>query len=157
MITRTVQLIFAVGLALGLAVTTAPSASAAPSAGTTADGSALAQARDRDGDNIDPVSGQEVERTSVVQYINAAYIWFAFIGGLLAIIMLIYAGYTYMGSYGDPEKISNAKDIVEKTLIGLALLILAALILSTINPRTTDPCRPGERGCGDIDFTRPGG
>ncbi len=152
MITRTVQLVFAVGLALGLAVTAAPSASAAPSADTT-----VAQARDRDGDNIDPVSGQEVENTSVVQYINAAYTWFAFIGGLLAIIMLIYAGYTYMGSYGDPDKISNAKDIVEKTLIGLALLILAALILSTINPRTTDPCRPGERGCGDIDFTRPGG
>ena len=152
MITRIIQLALAFGIAFGLAAAAAPPALAAPSAETM-----VAQARDRDGDNIDPISGHEVEKTSVVQYINAAYIWFAFIGGLLAIIMLIYAGYTYMGSYGDPEKISNAKDIVEKTLIGLALLILAALILNTINPRTIDACRPGERGCGDIDFTKPGG
>ena len=147
MITRITVTIFALALMLGIGLVSADPVSA------VADGSLIAQA-----DNVDPISGEEVERTSVVQYINAAYIWFAVIGGLLAVIMLIYAGYTYMGSYGDPEKISNAKDVVEKTLIGLALLILAALILNTINPRTAaEPCRPGERGCGDIDFTKPGG
>ncbi len=80
--------------------------------------------------------------------------------------MLIYAGYRYMTSYGDPEKISDAKDIVEKALIGLALLILAALLLNTINPRTAQsPCKPvynnkGENvntECGDIDFSKPDG
>ncbi|MDP4000549.1 MAG: pilin [bacterium] len=111
-----------------------------------------------EGNNVDPITGTEVKKTSVIQYVNAVYVWFAFIGGLLAVISLIYAGYSYMGSYGDPEKISNAKDVVEKALIGLSLLILAALILNTINPRTVEnPCTPGEAGCGDIDFTKPGG
>ncbi|HEY8108918.1 MAG TPA: hypothetical protein VIF43_02835 [Patescibacteria group bacterium] len=113
---------------------------------------------DTSGSNIDPVTGTEVKKTSVIQYVNAVYLWVAFIGGLLSVISLIYAGYTYMASYGDPEKISNAKDIVEKTLIGLSLLILAALILNTINPRTvSEPCEKNEPGCGDIDFSKPGG
>lgn len=105
----------------------------------------------------DPVSGKDPKKTSVVEYVNDAYVYLAGIGGLLAIIMLIYAGYSYMTSYGDPEKLSNAKDIIEKALIGLALLILAAVILNTINPRTTDPCTPGQSGCGKVDFTKPRG
>lgn len=107
--------------------------------------------------NKDPVTQQEVKKTSVVDYINDAYRWAAIFGGLLAVLMLIYAGYRYMTSYGDPEAISDAKDIVEKSLIGLALLILAAVILQTINPKTVDPCKPGEPGCGEIDFTKPKG
>lgn len=105
----------------------------------------------------DPVSKKDPKKTSVVEYVNDAYAYLAGIGGLLAIIMLIYAGYSYMTSYGDPEKLSNAKDIIEKALIGLALLILAAVILNTINPRTTDPrrCPAGDKTC--VDFTKPGG
>jgi hypothetical protein len=119
---------------------------------------AAGQAQDNEGKNIDPVTGEQVKNTSVIEYINAIYIWIAFIGGLIAVISLMYAGYSYMASYGDPEKIANAKDIVEKSLIGLSLLILAALILNTINPRTVEnPCTPGEVGCGDIDFSKPGG
>ena len=108
--------------------------------------------------NKDPITGKAVQDSSVLDYVNSAYQFMAVIGGLLAILMLIYAGYRYMTSYGDPEKISDAKDVVEKALIGLALLILAALILNTINPRTAEnPCNPGEPGCGDIDFSEPEG
>ncbi len=74
-------------------------------------------------------------------------------------MMLTYAGYRYMTSYGDPEKISDAKDIVEKTLVGLGLLIVAALILNTVNPRTGENVCTGQGGpdCGTIDFTDPNG
>jgi uncharacterized membrane protein len=109
------------------------------------------------GENRDPVSENVVKDTSVVEYISDAYGWLSIIGGLLAVIMLIYAGYSYMSSNGDPEKISNSKDIVEKALLGLALLILATVILKTINPRTVDPCQPGDPGCGTVDFTQPDG
>lgn len=116
------------------------------------------QGQDTEGNEVDPITGEQVKNTSVLQYVNAIYVWLAFLGGLIAVISLMYAGYSYMASYGDPEKIANAKDIVEKTLIGLSLLILAALILNTINPRTIEnPCTPGEPGCGDIDFSKPGG
>lgn len=104
------------------------------------------------GNNVDPVTGLKVKDTSIVDYVNDIYYWAAIFGGLLAVIMLIYAGYRYMTSYGDPEKISDAKDIIEKALMGLALLILAALILTTINPQTTNP-----KSTGTIDFTKPKG
>lgn len=108
------------------------------------------------GDNIDPITGKPVKDSSVVNYISDAYFWASIIGGLLAVLMMMYAGYSYMTSAGDPEKISNSKDIVEKALLGLGLLILAAVILKTINPATVDPnaCKPN---CGSIDFTKPNG
>ncbi len=107
------------------------------------------------GDNEDPVSGKKVKDTSVVDYINSAYRYSAVFGGLIAVLMLIYAGYRYMTSYGDPEKIADAKDIIEKSLLGLGLLIVAALILQTINPATINPNQ--NKNPGEIDFTKPGG
>jgi uncharacterized membrane protein len=113
---------------------------------------------DTKGNTVDPVTRKPVKETSVVSYVNNAYNWSAVFGGLLAVLMIIYAGYRYMTSYGDPEKIADAKDIVEKTLIGLGLLILAALILQTINPGTSkELCTPGKPGCGDIDFNKTNG
>lgn len=106
----------------------------------------------------DPVTCEPVKDTSVLDYVNRGYQFFAIVGGLVAVIMLIWAGYRYMTSYGDPEKIADAKDIVEKSLIGLGLLILAALILNTVNPRTSqDPCEGQGPECGRIDFSKPGG
>ncbi len=113
--------------------------------------------------NNAPITGKPAQQSSVIDYVNSAYQFMAIVGGLLAILMLIYAGYRYMTSYGDPEKISDAKDVVEKALIGLSLLILAALILNTINPRTSqEPCVRDASGnfpagCGTIDFSKPKG
>lgn len=106
----------------------------------------------------DPITGKPAQQSSVLDYVNSGYQFMAVVGGLLAVMMLIYAGYRYMTSYGDPEKIADAKDIVEKAFIGLALLILAAVILNTVNPRTSqDLCTPGQPGCGTIDFSKPKG
>ena len=150
-------------LVLGTSLTVAGILQAGPA--VAADGLAAAQpqpvllAVDKRGEQRDPITNQKVKDTSVIAYVDKTYAWLAGIGGLLALIMLIYAGYRYMTSYGDPEKISDAKDIIEKSLIGLALLILAAVILNTINPRTaSDPCEGQNRnGCGDINFSKPGG
>ena len=107
----------------------------------------------------DPVTREDPEDSSVLEYVNNGYRFFAVVGGLVAVMMLIYAGYRYMTSYGDPEKISDAKDIVEKTLVGLGLLILAAVILNTVNPRTGEDLCTGHGGaeCGTIYFTQPNG
>lgn len=106
----------------------------------------------------DPITNKKPQDSSVIDYINGVYKFAAGIGGLLAMLMLIYAGYRYMTSYGDPEKISDAKDIIEKSLIGLTLLILAYVILNTLNPRTaSNPCTPGQANCGSVDFSKPGG
>lgn len=114
-----------------------------------------ANTKQGDGSKNDPISDKPVKETSIVDYINSTYRFAALIGGLLAVLMLIYAGYRYMTSYGDPEKIADAKDIIEKTLLGLGLLIVAALILQTINPATVNP--KANKSGGEIDFTKPKG
>lgn len=107
----------------------------------------------------DPLgTGKPVKESSVFDYVNRIFQYLAVIGGLLAILMIMVAGYAYMTSYGDPEKLSTAKDIIEKTLIGLALLIFAAVILNAVNDRTSgNVCQKNDPGCGPIDFTKPKG
>lgn len=106
----------------------------------------------------DPVTCKSPKDVSVLEYVESGYQFFAIAGGLVAVLMLMWAGYRYMSSYGDPEKIADAKDIVEKTFIGLALLVLAALILNTVNPRTSqDTCEGQGPECGNVDFSKPEG
>ena len=163
---RFTSILVALALMLpGVMALTAPIAHAAPALIAANDqnnknkdqGDGKSALENSKGDNKDPVSQKAVKQTSVVEYISDAYNWLAVIGGLLAVLMLIYAGYSYMGSNGDPERIANAKDVVEKALLGLALLIVATVLLKAVNNRTVEPCTPGREGCGAIDFTQPDG
>lgn len=70
--------------------------------------------------------------TNLTSYSEKLYIWSIGIAGSLAIIMLIYAGYLYVTSMGNPDQINSAKEIIIGALSGLALLILASLILQSL-------------------------
>ena len=59
------------------------------------------------------------------------------LGGLLAFIALIIAGFLYLTSVGNPAKMKEAKDRVVWALGGLTLLLGSWLILNTINPQLT--------------------
>ena len=67
--------------------------------------------------------------TDLKTYSEKLYAWSIGIAGSLAIIMLIYAGYLYVVSMGNTDQINSAKEIIIGALSGLALLILASLIL----------------------------
>ena len=66
--------------------------------------------------------------------IQAFYNFSLMIGGLLAFIMILYAGIRYAASRGNPAGQSDAKDAITQALLGLLLLMGAYLILNTINP-----------------------
>ncbi|MCL5795623.1 MAG: hypothetical protein M1338_04705 [Patescibacteria group bacterium] len=66
------------------------------------------------------------------EYSEKLYVWSIGIAGSLAIIMLIYAGYLYVTSMGNPDNINSAKEIIIGALSGLLLLILASLILRSL-------------------------
>lgn len=68
------------------------------------------------------------------QYINMIYTLTITLSIILATIMIVYGGYRYMTSSGNPEALAEAKDIITGAIIGLVLLVLAALILRTISP-----------------------
>lgn len=52
--------------------------------------------------------------------------------GILSVIMIIWAGYTYMTAAGDPGKIMRAKQIILGAIIGVVITILAAAIATYV-------------------------
>ena len=60
------------------------------------------------------------------------------LAGIVALIYLIYAGYLYMTSLGNPDSQAAAKGKLLNTVLGLVIIILAyllvAFILETVGP-----------------------
>jgi hypothetical protein len=56
------------------------------------------------------------------------------LSGLAAFIMIVWGGIQWMTSSGDPTRTSEAKDRIQKALLGLLLVLASFLILQTINP-----------------------
>ena len=54
------------------------------------------------------------------------------LAGIIAIIYLIYAGYLYMTSIGNPDSVAAAKQKMMLTILGLVIIILAYLIVNFI-------------------------
>lgn len=52
--------------------------------------------------------------------------------GYAAIIFLIYGGFKYILSAGEPGKVAMAKTIITNAIIGLVIAILATVIVNTI-------------------------
>ena len=50
--------------------------------------------------------------------------------GIVLVIMIVYAGYLYMLSKGDPEKVKRAWGIIRSALIGLAI-VLSSYVITT--------------------------
>jgi len=69
---------------------------------------------------------------SLPEYIKNLYNWAITIGGSLATLVLIYAGYLYATSAGNPEQVNLAKEYIIGALSGLAFLLLAAVIYDAI-------------------------
>lgn len=77
---------------------------------------------------IDPNS-----KPSLPEYINKIYLLTIAVGVLIAIMRIAYAGVKYSMSGVVTDKASAKKDITG-VLLGLAILLLPALVLGTINP-----------------------
>ncbi len=67
-------------------------------------------------------------------YIGHIYRYVAGIAGLIAVFILIAGGTMIAAAGGDSERVSKAKTLITRSLIGLVVLFLTALILYTINP-----------------------
>jgi hypothetical protein len=66
--------------------------------------------------------------------VNQIYIWSLGIGALLALLMTILGGYSYMTAAGNAERADSGKSYIWGSVIGLVLLFTAYLLLQTINP-----------------------
>lgn len=83
-------------------------------------------------------TGETVMQSDLLaRYISAFYGWGLSIVGVISVLMLMAAGVIWLTSAGDSGKITNAKKMVEGSLLGGALLISSWFLLNTINPNLT--------------------
>lgn len=69
---------------------------------------------------------------SLEQLLDAIIDFLIKIGAPLAVIMIIYAGLTWMFAAGEPEKISKARSIIIWTIVGYSIILVAKGILLVI-------------------------
>lgn len=103
--------------------------------------------------SADSAAGHLFGDGSLTSYIRDLYQWALVIGAGLAIVMIMWSGYTYVMAAGDPEAVRSAKDYLWGALLGLALLILTWTILNTLSgppgaltPPATFPMAPPTAG-----------
>jgi hypothetical protein len=72
--------------------------------------------------------------TSIVAWL---YTLIVGISGLAAFAMIVWGGVEWMTSSGNPSRTTEAKDKIQKALLGLLLILASFLILQIINPDLT--------------------
>jgi len=68
------------------------------------------------------------------KYIKAFYDYGLMVVGILATIVLMGAGVLWLTSGGNESKISQAKELITGSIVGLAILFGSWVLLNTINP-----------------------
>lgn len=84
------------------------------------------------GDVPGPVSEGTGGETSLRGLVLTIISYFLGFLGLLAVIMIIYGGVTYVISAGNDEAIGNAKKIIMYSLIGLIIILLSFVIVRAV-------------------------
>lgn len=54
------------------------------------------------------------------------------VGGLVAVVYVIYGGFLYMTSQGEPDKTSQAKNTIMNAVIGVIIVIIAIVAVNFI-------------------------
>ncbi|MGE5298176.1 MAG: hypothetical protein ACM3KM_03365 [Acidobacteriaceae bacterium] len=72
------------------------------------------------------------------QCIGQVYIWGLGAAALLGLLMAIIGGYLVMSARGNAAQASKGKTYLGSSLIGIAILLGAYLLLSQINPDLTN-------------------
>lgn len=80
---------------------------------------------------------ENIESTSMELYVKYIFNISFGIAGIISFLVLIYAGFGYLNSAGDPKKMSESKKRIFSVFLGLGILISSYLLLITINPDIT--------------------
>ena len=88
---------------------------------------------------IGTFTGGNVNENLLGNYIRAWYDLMLAVIGMVATIMIVWAGFKWLLARGDSGKISDAKAIIFSALSGMALALLSYTLLIIINPRLVNP------------------
>jgi hypothetical protein len=70
--------------------------------------------------------------SSPVQAIQALFGLVLSLTGIVALLVIIYAGYRIMTSQGNPERLTSARELLTAAIVGLLFTIFSLVILQTI-------------------------
>lgn len=71
-------------------------------------------------------------QVTVQGFITSLFDYVLAIAGLAGIVIIVYAGYVFMTSRGDKEKIAGARETLTSAVVGLLFIILSIVILEII-------------------------
>lgn len=74
----------------------------------------------------------EPKNVDLIQHIYYVHKWATLIGSLLAVYMIVFAGFKYMTSAGNPEALQDAKDTIIGALVGLSIILLAYMLFQIV-------------------------
>ncbi len=80
-------------------------------------------------ENVQSQLGLEEDLGTVIVKVTR---WILSFVALLATILIIYGGFTWMTAAGSEEKVSSAKKIIQAAIIGLVIVLLAWAIVSFV-------------------------
>lgn len=85
-------------------------------------------------------AGQEmlIDCSSAGNYIKAFYTFGVMAGTIVAVLVLMVAGFMWLTAAGNVTQISQAKTYIGGAMTGLVLLLLSFTILQTINPKLVE-------------------
>lgn len=83
-------------------------------------------------DNIGAVSNATGGATSLRALVLTIVDYFLGFLGLLAVIMVIYGGVTYVSSAGNDEAVGKAKKIIMYALIGIVIILLSFVVVQAV-------------------------
>jgi hypothetical protein len=84
-----------------------------------------------------PMGTKLTDESGLTDFVKYLYEWGIAIGGIATFVALVFGGFLYLTSAGDPGRLKEAKDRIFSAITGLALLLAIYLILNTINPDLT--------------------
>ncbi|MDP3244134.1 MAG: hypothetical protein Q8M83_00550 [bacterium] len=83
---------------------------------------------------VNTENGRYIYIPYLAQYAAALFKWLVAISGILAGMMIVYAGVKWMLASGNPEKINEAKHKIGDAIIGLILVVGSYTIMYIVNP-----------------------
>jgi hypothetical protein len=69
---------------------------------------------------------------SVIPILMAIFEILLYVGGIVAVVFVIYGGIQYIISQGEPDRIRGARTTIINALVGLVIVILSTAIVNLI-------------------------
>jgi hypothetical protein len=95
---------------------------------------------------------QPVDNTLLANYIKAIFIYFIWVVGIVAVVMVIYGGVRWVAAAGNAGRIKEARDIIDNAVIGVIIALTSVVLLNIINPKLTQIGIPSFRSLKKITF-----